>query len=707
MALDYTKASFEELVAEIQRALAAASSNPGVWQDNYQSSTAQILVQTIAFMTDNLLYTLQRRTQENFITTARLASSVGAIAALLGYRARRILSATGVVRLTLDATVAIGATVIIPKYTNITFEDDMFTTLNQHSILQGDFFVDIPVAEGVVEEIRIDTSTGIVTQNNTTKTITYNLSERYVTINDYSDIENDSLVIFTKNFSTLNVVDNFNDVSIQSSVGVAPAGAISFASPTATVFDVRLSNDGLRILFGDGTFGKIPTDTLVIQWIKSTGPKFNLSSVGEIFSIPTLPSLTDNILPIPNIYNYTLSNVTPINGGVFGETIEQIKLHAPDFVRTGNRAVTRHDFSFWTKNSGVGGIVDATAYGEEELGIDVINTNTVRVVYLQNDGSKLTPDETTSLKNFLDAYKIISTLLIFEQATNIPLDIDVKMVANPNLSMAESQLIDLVKQALTTFFTIKEGSLGRSIRHSEIVQFLHNFKAIDQTGVLKNIAQSVTVEIRAIKEIRYNGSGNIVTTIPIPVLKQPGIPQNFLLPTSLGLFDTSGVSIGGIVDIPNAPILPRLTPITGLFGAGSINYDTGALVVNIGNLPAITPVAGVGLVTSVGTTATISPATSAFNVVGATDKYIIVGGVYRKVLSASLVLGNTVLVLDAPFVPDITGPGQLWSYVSDAVAYIVYGQNSCQNFESDSRSVILYDSMVLTPSLSTVVISAC
>jgi len=500
---DYTNYNYQELIAEVQRVLAAASDNPAVWQDSYHSSTAQVIIQVIAAMTDNLHYMLERRSQENFLPTARLASSVGAIANLLGYRPRLTVSSSGTVQLILD--VAAIEQIVIPKYASVTLGDKNFVTSDQSLILVGETVVDLEVFEGTVEFVEVDTTTGIITTNDTDKDVFYDLTSNFLLIKDYSDIENDSFLISS------DAAQDFYDVTKADPSAVTvvpPIGALSFAQATDEVFDIRLSNDGLRVHFGDDEFGERPQGTLTVKWVKSSGQSVTVPSTGESFTMPDYPTLEDTALPTPNSYTYTILNTTAIDGALAPETVDQIKTHAPDFARTGNRAVTKHDFSYWTKQSAVGGIIDAAAYGEEETGITVFNANNVNVVYLQTDGTELSIAEKQELKDFLDIYKTITTLVIINPAVNVPLDIDVTVVQNPNLSLASSQVEDLVRSALDEFFEIQEGSIAKSAYHSEIVEHLQNYTAVDQTGISKNIARNVTVTVKALNILDLDGYGD-------------------------------------------------------------------------------------------------------------------------------------------------------------------------------------------------------
>lgn len=644
MAIDHTKYNYQEIIERIAKILSENSSNPAVWKDTNYSSTSQVLVQLVAAITDDLQYMLERRTQESYLPTARLLSSVGAIANGMGYRPRRMISSKGTIQMNLDNPVASGTQVKIPAYTPMKYDGIDLVIIGDVVIQQGIDEVYFTVSEGIVENIQIDANTGTLLTNTSNRVISYDTNTMTMLIDKYGDIENSSILIRTLD-SAGNVVDQYFDVSVKNPVtGEAPIGALSLASPTDAAFDVRMSNDGLSIIFGDDSFGKKPTDIIDIRWIRSAGSKttipssstkstnvydetftnigqlevqlntgtidgvtvtdgmrilcngfttedkriytavqngslWNLNPVPETvepntntyikygtnagktyaynastgawedvvianqISIPSYPTLNDNNTPTPNTYNYNIINTTPIAGGLEPESVNDIKRHAPDYVKTNNRAVTKHDFEYWTKASGIGGIVDAKAYGEEEIGINPLGytANNVYVTYLRKDKTELNQTELQQLKDWLNEYKQVTSIVVIQQATNIPLVINVTYTPNPQLNISTNQTIDYIKAALRELFTAKEDSLGSDRDHSEIVQHLHNYKVQDQGGLEKNLVLNVTVDVNAIKEFDFSGTTEIVDSIPINVLKVESPPENHFKAGSI-LFQEDGTN---------------------------------------------------------------------------------------------------------------------------------------------------------------------
>jgi hypothetical protein len=477
MAFDYSKHDYNELVQEVTRLV----QNQGEWQDAYQSSTGQVLIQLIAQMVDQLNYMLERRTQENFISTAQLQTSINALANLLGYRPQRKISASGTLSLQLtdvngNPIVALD-TVTMPKYTKITFDGNNYVNVEPIEIFAGSGVVTFDIKEGeVLSEVVDPTDTAGTLFNN-----------NYVNIEDYLDIENDSFYIYT-------ATQTFTDVAAR--IGdLPPIDTLGFADADDQVYDVNVTNEGLKLLFGDGVNGEKPTGNLTISYLKSLGTAVQVLTTNNDFIFDAFSTkITDNSA---NEYYYTLVNTTAIDGAVDAETTEDIRINAPAFVRTSNRAVTKEDYVYWVEEANIGGIVDSRAYGEEEIGVSVVNANNVYVVYLTEDGTELTSTELIALDNFLDAYKVVSTHLIYEPAQIIPMQLNVRIKRDTSLTASNAEVYTYVKTILDQYFAFDEDSLDREIYQSDIVNLLHDL-TLTKSGVARPVAEHVNVDIYAL-----------------------------------------------------------------------------------------------------------------------------------------------------------------------------------------------------------------
>jgi len=472
MAFDYSNYSYDDLVAEITRLV----QNKGEWTDAYDSSTGQVLIQLVAAITDNLHYMLERRTQESFMPTAQLQTSVNAIANILGYRPRRKVSSKGTLSLAVSPQNT--DTIIIPKYSGLTFDGNSYVNTSDLTFLDTQTYP-------VTFEVKEGTSASFIVDSSDITTDLYKAG--YITISDYLDIEDGSFYITTP-------TQTFTDV--RERVGnAAPIDTLGFASSTDKVYDVVAVNEGLRIVFGDGINGEKPTGIVTVKYITSSGSSIEVLTTTNAFVFDDWT--TQLVDESAALYSYTLSNTTTIVGGLEEETIDHIKKFAPNYVSNANRAVTKSDYIYWAKQAGIGSVVDANVYGEEELGVTVVNANNVYITYLTDTGVALTSTELTDLDAFIDNYKMITAQTIYTNATLIPLQIALKLKRSSALTASNSEVYDFSKNAMISLLDLQEGSLGKSIHHSDIVELFHNL-TLTKNAIEYSVADYVTVDIKAL-----------------------------------------------------------------------------------------------------------------------------------------------------------------------------------------------------------------
>lgn len=485
---DFTQYSYDELVAA---ATAYVANAPGFGQ-SYSSSFGQTLIQLMAKMTEELNYMLERRTQENYMQTARLQTSIWALANSIGYRPTRKVSANGQVSIQLqdssgNPVVPVG-TVTVPAYsqlnyggtTNFVNTADIVVNPSQVGPTTSNF-----IKEGTIASITVDPSDVTTTLN----------QNGFILLTNYVSIENTSILISDTNGAWFDVTTSIG--------GASPIGAISFAAPTDRVYDVKVNTQGLMIVFGDGTTGLQPTIPLTVKWIVSSGAAVNIVNTGLSFSLPgaTLPEVP--VLTPPNNYAYLITNTTPITGGIDEESLSSIQANSSDFVRSADRAVTNGDYAFWAKKSGIGGIVDAITYGQAEAGVNPYQMNNVYVTYLSNSESEPTLSMTNAdlLRAYLTNLKTMTSYIVLQPATIIPVEVAFRIKKNPNLSMANAQLYQLLMTGIQGFFPLEQGSLGESILKAVMIKFFMNYQVPDNNQNV-NAASWVTVDLYCLNAVK-------------------------------------------------------------------------------------------------------------------------------------------------------------------------------------------------------------
>lgn len=450
---NYTNYEFENLtqyISDLYRSKEGLS-------DTYDSSMGQTLIQLLVDVTDNLMYKLERRSQENYISTARLETSIRAGVSDVGYRPRRKVSSTGTLRLSLideDANPIFSEGNIHIAYgTPVYFDDVEFIVNDDYVIPKGHSYIDIQVKQGT-----------LVTE-------TYNFEdEPYKTTNyiEYTDVvskEEYSIKITGDKHTYKDVLSGVNGLRIRS---------VSFADKTMPVYDIKYTRSGMRIVFGDGIFGLKPTGNINVSWVESDGGGVNIVKTGLEFNMDS-PVLYDDVQVTPlNTYEYSLVNITPIRGGVDEEDIEEMRNNVVSFVRSNDRAVTNFDYEFWGMRSGIGNIVDMKAYGEHETNQLIFTMNNVYITYATPDRLELNQSQIQELRSYLNVVKTNTTHMVFRPVDPIYLGLTVDFKRHPDLPISDAQLYRVLVERINSYFEIKKGSIGKEFQHSEFVEYLQN-----------------------------------------------------------------------------------------------------------------------------------------------------------------------------------------------------------------------------------------
>lgn len=468
---------YKELVEKLTKIL----QDKDGWGDAYNSSTGQTLIQLIADATDQLGYMLERRTQEQYLATSRIPRSVRALANSLSYRPRRKVSPTGTLQIRLidddGNTISPEGNVVIPRYTRIFYQDDTFVNTEDIIITPTDEEVEFSVMEGIP---RLEVY-GILTHETLS-------SLGFILLSDYEVIEENSLIVYDANDAEWLDIRRSYD-------GEVPKRALSFVEGDERFYDLRISHDGMRVVFGNNVFGKRPESDITLEWVESSGDETNIESTGLIFELEDSQLQDDiNVTP-PNTYDFEIINTTPIRGGLPSESIEDIKLKASEYFKTGDRAVTKDDYNFSIIRSGIGGIVDVHTYGQQEIGIDIFKMNNVYVTYLTALGDTLTQEQKQDLRDYLDIYKTITNHIVLEQAEEIKAQLNLNVSRRRTLRVSNSDLYEYLRDELADYLRFREGSIGRPLYYSELVKHLQEL-TITRDGVEQDIAVYLSLDIK-------------------------------------------------------------------------------------------------------------------------------------------------------------------------------------------------------------------
>jgi hypothetical protein len=479
---DLTKYSYDEQVDRMTLILKDAAG----WGDGFDSSMGQTLIQMVADITDNLHFMLERRSAERYLSLAKLRSSIIARAGDMGYRMKRAVANEGLIRINLvdangDPLPAI-ENVTIPALSNMTFAGQNFVLLENVSIEAGDTFADFTVKAGTVEQLLFEITEPTFINRN------------YILIPNYENFDNDFFQIISSDVEYTDVRKAVN--------GSPMRRALSFCEPTDTVYDIRYTYDGMRVVFGDNSFGKKPDSTMTVNYIAVPEENAPVLTVGNNFVFDS-----DTVLDIGgNSYFYVAQNTTTIVGYMLAESNDSIKENAIAYHQSNGRAVSNTDYNFWIKEAGIGNIIDVKTSGEYELDSTVYNMNNVYCTYLTEDSLDLTIEEETRLRTFIDDLKVNTTHLVLNPAEKLFVGIDVAPVKQQAVPISNAELYSIVYNFLIDYFKLTKGSIGRKVQVSDIISAMYdltvtrqnvNYRVIDYVKIIMNAYYPFSVPVES------------------------------------------------------------------------------------------------------------------------------------------------------------------------------------------------------------------
>lgn len=488
---DYTKYDYNALV---QRATEILRDKDG-WGNAYDSSTGQELIQLLADTADQLHYMLERRSQEMYIDTARLDTSIIARASEFGYRARRAIGARGTLLLELvdndGNLIQPSGNVVIPQETSVFYDGIEFITLTQVDIKPDQSSVEIPVVQGTIVEYTFD-------PNDPDSDLA---NRSFVTIEDFKYLDNNFLRVFEGADEYADVITGSNDL--------AAIGAVSFAAEGERYYDIRYPVPGMRVIFGDAISGVLPVSPITIRGIQTRAAEIEI--VNQLDFTFSTTTLTDDINVVPaNSYKYRLRNSTNITNAFEPEDLESIRLNATSYIRTNNRAVSREDYRFWVLQAGIGGIIDAEVFGEQEVNTFLYNANNVYISYLTNTGAPLTPNEKTTLREYMERIAGVTVHLIFNPANIIKLGYDISFKRHPNLQISDSELHDVIRREMNRLVGIQQGSIGREIQKSDLVDEFYRAR-LTRNSITYRLVDFIDIKLNGYYAIESPFTSNVVT----------------------------------------------------------------------------------------------------------------------------------------------------------------------------------------------------
>lgn len=409
--IDYTSRSYAELRDDM---LAHASTLLPQWTSRSPNDFGVVFVELFAYMGDILNFYADRIANEAFLSTATQRSSVLQLARLLDYRPDGATAAKAL--LTFGTAPGLGA-VTIPAGSRV-------STLNDEEdpvFFETDVDLIVP---GTTADPDSFTGTVLATEGTTV----------FETVGQSDGLPGQDFIL-TQNPVIEGSLDVFMDEgSGQTVVWQWVDHLIEWGSQDRVFTTYTDENNVLHVQFGDGVNGKVPSSLTLIQ----TGYRVGGGALGNV-GPGTLTTLDSTITGVISV-----TNTSAAYGGQDAETLDQIRVAAPQALISLNRAVTLADYEALSKK--VVGVSKAKAlsavYSSVTLYVAPLGgglDSSEQPIYLSAPGR-------TAVQNFLSTRVPAPTTVTLADPTYVKIDITLDLVVAPQYNRATVDAA--VKQAI-------------------------------------------------------------------------------------------------------------------------------------------------------------------------------------------------------------------------------------------------------------------
>ena len=526
---------------------------------DFEGSSLNILLDILSYNTHYLAYLANMSTNELYLDSADIRNNIVSLAKMIGYtpssvRAPRasvnilVNNATGN-SLTMNKATVFTSTVDGSSYQYVTNEDTTITPEN--GIYR---FSNVTLYEGTPITFKYTYDS-----NDT--------DQRFVIPSSNADT------------STLKVSVQTSSTDSSSSTYSLATGYSSIDSDSKVYFIEEVEDGKFRIYFGDGVTGKKLDDgnIIILEYIVTNTTNSNGASAF---------TLSGNIGGFSDV---TITTNSVSSGGAVAESNASVKFNAPLQYGAQDRAVTTTDYETLTKSiypnalsvSAWGGEDDETPrYGIVKIGIKAAS------------GSTLTNQTKSDIVNDLKKYNVASVtpVIVDPEITSILLTSTIKYDANSTTKSSDTVKADVIS-TLTNYNTDTLQKFDSIFRHSKI------------TGLIDDTDESILSNITTLK-IRKSFAPLIDTSSKYNVYFRNALynPHTGHNASSGGILSSTGFKIDGndnemfLNDDGNGNV--RMYYLASGVETylnetqGTIDYETGAIVLNSLNISSISNIRG-------------------------------------------------------------------------------------------------------------------
>lgn len=446
---------------------------------DFDGSNMNVLLDVLSYNTFMNAFYLNMAASEGFLDSAQLRSSVISHAKELNYTPRSARSSEAVVNITFTVTSGTASSFEIPKGTQFSGTNAnggfTFVTGDTHTLTSAsNIFTmnDLSIYEGsyINETFTVDNSIE---------------SQKFILSNPDVDTTSIAVTLIEDDGATL--------------TDFAQAPNLYGLNSTSAVYFVQSTLDGYyEIVFGDGTFGRVPKNnaSILVTYRVTNGDAANQI---QTFTIDRDLGTFNNVS-----VNATVTTVSPSFDGATVETIESIRFRAPRHYQTQDRAITTNDYANmiyenYPEVKAVNVYGGETLYGSVEYGKVFISP-------VSYSGATITNSLKTDIINYLSNKNSVGITPVIVDPNFIYVVPTLTAYVNFNkTTMSPADVKALLLNAVSTFNSTYLQNFNIAFRYSKFVSELSAADiSIESIQVYNAIKKIEAPELNTNTSINFN-----------------------------------------------------------------------------------------------------------------------------------------------------------------------------------------------------------
>lgn len=421
---------------------------------NFEASALSNILDVLAWNTHFNGLLANFATNESYLGTAQLRSSIVSLAAALGYVAASRTSSSATVTLSVNLSGVSNRPTSISLPTGTTFEasvDNVAYTFQTREVLTAS-----DDGNGLYVFATTTGDSDVVIYEGTSRTKTFLVGNEENVIYVIPDATIDISTALVKVFDTPSsqFFDTYTNLVDATSI-----------TDTSKIYILRESPNGnFELTFGNGTtLGDTPDagNKIVVDYLSPVGPDAD----GATTFTPTASVIVDS-MP----YTLNVTTVSQSAGGAFKESIESIRKNAPFQYAAQNRMVTATDYKSLVLRNFSNLIKDIQAWGGQDNVEPKFGAVFLSIVF--KDGVTQATQQVTkdAIVDLARQLSVISFDIEFEDPTTTYIETSVIFDFNPTLtSLSLNTIENNVQSTVVQYFTDNTGLFEQSFRRSNML----------------------------------------------------------------------------------------------------------------------------------------------------------------------------------------------------------------------------------------------